>query len=359
MTELENQKHQLEAGLDLTGASQVDAEISRLKNEYKDVAFNLGQFGTGLVEQGVTGAAKGVADTLAFLEGLVTKPIDYVMTGGKSTPLTDSGMFRRLQQDITAEYETAVEKHAANVSAGGTAAQVVNELGTATVAAVPQAVLAMLSGGASAGLQATNAGKGLLSTVGSVADKAVKNPAFWSSFMQMTGSGYEEAKARGASEMAATLEALAAGTINAMVEVGGGIETLPGELQTGAFTVRKWIETMVDEGKEEVVQGVISRGLQTLAAQDNAPIFGVSDPNAVFNPATAAQEFAGGFVVGGILGGTQGLTVNLLNGRATKAELSALGAQVRSSEEGVSRLLHLAETLPEGSTAKKQAAALS
>lgn len=321
--------------------------------------FDLGKFVAGLGEQGVTTAAKGVADTLSFLEGLVTKPIDYVMTGGKSTPLTDSGLFHQIQKDISKEQETATNKYAANVQKGGTVAKVTNDLGVATVAAVPQAVLAMLSGGASTGLQASNAGKGLLSTVGNVVNKAGKNPAFWSSFMQMTGSEYEDAKARGASEMAATLEALAAGTINALVEVGGGIETLPSELQTGRFTVRKWIESMVDEGKEEVVQGIVSRGLQTLAAQDDAPIFGISDPDAVFNPMTAAQEFAGGVVVGGILGGAQGLTVKLINGAATKAELTELGADIRSNEDGVNRLFQMAEYLPEDSAARKRMEALS
>ena len=321
--------------------------------------FDLGKFVAGLGEQGVTTAAKGVADTLAFLEGLVTKPIDYVFTGGKSTPLTDSGLFRQIQKDITKEQEAAANKYAANVQKGGTVAKVTNDLGVATVAAVPQAVLAMLSGGASTGLQASNAGKGLLSTVGNVVNKAGKNPAFWSSFMQMTGSEYEDAKARGASEMAATLEALAAGTINALVEVGGGIETLPSELQTGQFTVRKWIESMVDEGKEEVVQGIVSRGLQTLAAQDDAPIFGISDPDAVFNPMTAAQEFAGGVVVGGILGGAQGLTVKLINGAATKAELTELGADIRSNEDGVNRLFQMAEYLPEDSAARKRMETLS
>lgn len=64
-------------------------------------------------------------------------------------------------------------------------------------------------------------------------------------------------------------------------------------------------------------------------------------------------------IVGGILGGGQGLAGKLINGLATTAELSELGAQIRQSEDGVNRLFQASQSLPEGSAAKKRMATLS
>ena len=53
------------------------------------------------------------------------------------------------------------------------------------------------------------------------------------------------------------------------------------------------------------MQGVIERALQNPMYGAGNPLFSTTDERAIFNPATAAQEFAGGAVVGGVLGGGQ------------------------------------------------------
>ena len=51
------------------------------------------------------------------------------------------------------------------------------------------------------------------------------------------------------------------------------------------------------------------------------PIASLTDENAVLNPRTSAQEYAGGLVVGGVLGGGQALAASGVNSAAQKANL--------------------------------------
>ena len=72
--------------------------------------------------------------------------------------------------------------------------------------------------------------------------------------------------------------------------------------------------TMIDEGKEEVLQGIIDRTLQNVVYDAENPYLGVNE-NAIFDPGAAVEEFAGGAIVGGLLSG--GVTgVNALTNRA-------------------------------------------
>lgn len=157
-----------------------------------------------------------------------------------------------------------------------------------------------------------------------------KNPQYWTSFAQVVGSSYEDAlddmieleaqkemtaaligetyeppENQNAMRAKAALYAIGNGLMNAAVEIGGGIQTLPDQLRGGQSAWKSWVEAMVDEGKEEVVQGVIERALQNPMYGAGNPLFSTTDERAIFNPATAAQEFAGGAVVGGVLGGGQ------------------------------------------------------
>ena len=49
------------------------------------------------------------------------------------------------------------------------------------------------------------------------------------------------------------------GALNSLVEVGGGIDKLP---DVSKNALKEWAGSMIDEGKEEVVQGMISQALQ-------------------------------------------------------------------------------------------------
>ena len=150
-------------------------------------------------------------------------------------------------------------------------------------------------------------------TVKNVATAMAKDPNYWTAFAAVAGDSYQKAKKDGASDWEANMYALANGLGNAAIEVGGGIQTLPVELQAGKRGVRAWISSIADEGKEEVVQGVIERALQNLTYGKGNSLLSTMDENAVLNPVTAAKEFIGGAVVGGVLGGGQMLADAAIN----------------------------------------------
>lgn len=276
----------------------------------------------GAVRKGLGMVAQGGADTFALAEDAVYTPFELV-SGLKLGDLSDQGFFNQWADDIRRESESANQFFQENMERGGKPAELLETLGASAVAAIPQAGLALATAGGSAAAQtagglsraaASQLSPGVAATVRNTVQGMSKNPQFWTSFSQVVGSGYEDAiadqRARGETDenlirTKAALFAIGNGLLNSAVEVGGGIETLPAQLQSGGSAWRSWVDSMVDEGKEEVVQGVIERALQNPIYQQGNPLFSTTDPNAILNPATAAQEFAGGAVVGGLLGGGQ------------------------------------------------------
>ena len=204
-----------------------------------------------------------------------------------------------------------------NVEKAGKVVQTVDTLGTALVEALPQLALAYMTGGSNiasgtlakggtmlAGTEAAQAASklpGAIKTAQSVANGLKSNPQFWASFVDTTGRAYNNAKEDGADDWKATMYAVSTGLINSAIEVGGGIQKLPTELQKGGKPLMQWLDSAVDEGKEEVVQGIVERGMQALVYGKDNPLFSLTDENAVFNPVTSAKEFGSGFAIGGLL----------------------------------------------------------
>lgn len=281
--------------------------------------YNVGQGLAKAGQMGLTQIAKVGSSAGAWIENLLG---DFAREGsnGYWDPDTSNWLFNRWNRAIDAEAQGVQQRYAENTARGGKAAQVFEDLGAATVAALPQAGAALLTGGASTAAQAgalaenAAASSGLVNTISRSMRAMVKDPNFQLSFAQVFGPGYEQAKADGADDFRASVYAIGNGLMNAAVEVGGGIQTLPRELQNGGSAWKAWVDTMLDEGKEEVVQGVIERATQNAVYGRNNPIVGIGN-GAIFDPAAAAEEFAGGAVVGGILGGGQ-MGVNTLANRA-------------------------------------------
>ncbi len=192
-----------------------------------------------------------------------------------------------------------------------------------TVAALPNAILAYMSAGTSLGAQGTSTGLQASSAaatavtgstakqmLGNAVKTVAKNPMYWSSFLQTVGTDYEEAKANGANEFVASSTAILTSLLNAGVEVTGGIETLPTTVkQGGKKAVLEWVKSSLDEGKEEVIQGLITNSIAKMAYDSDRQ---------VFNPEESAKEFALGTAIGGILGGGQTALGTASNGMAVR-----------------------------------------
>ena len=288
--------------------------------------------------------AQAAGNTAAFAEDLLLAPFE-LFSGQELGAISDTAPFNTWAKGIQRNGQELQEKYAENIAKGGKAAELFDTYGSATVAAVPQAVLALMTSGASeagtaAGLASTAAKElspSVLNTVRSAVTEAAKDPQYWLSFGQVVGDGYESAlqdmQASGkydnnTARTKAALYAIGNGILNAEVEVGGGIQKLPDELKHGAAAWKAWVDSMVDEGKEEVVQGVIERAMQNSVYHKGNPLASLSDENAILNPRTAAREFAGGAVVSSILGGGQTFINSAINARnAPTATQEAPGVQ--------------------------------
>lgn len=295
--------------------------------------YSLGTSVKGVVHKASTGFNRTMANVAAFAEDALLAPFELV-AGQQLGELSDNAPLNQLQKYMDKRNDEATAAYQENTAKGGKAAEVGEMLGVSTLMAAPQALLAMLTAGGSTAAQGTAAltqasqaalSPGVATTVRQAVGTMAKDPKYWASFAQVVGDGYEDAmadmRARGDTNensirTKAALFAIGNGLFNAAVEQGG-VQELPGELQAGAPALRSWVESMVDEGKEEVVQGIIERAMQNLTYDAGNPIASVSDGRAVFNPATMGQEFLGGAVAGGILGAAQ---VGL--GRATSAMLN-------------------------------------
>ena len=331
-------------------------ETEDLEKENGLEEYSVGKSAAGALQKGLGQIAQFSGDTLALAEDIVLAPLE-LFGGDELGTISDTAPFNTWAKNIREEQEAVQEYYAPNAEKGGKAAQLFEDLGTGVVAAVPQAVLALLTGGTSAAAQSTAGltrtatqavSPGVATTIQNAVSTMAKDPQYWTSFAQVVGGSYEQALSdmieleaqkettaaltgteyeppenQNAMRVKAALYAIGNGLMNAAVEVGGGIQTLPDELKHGGSAWRAWVDSMVDEGTEEVVQGVIERALQNpMYGMDN-PLFSTTDERAILNPVTAGEEFLGGAVVGGVLGGGQiGFTrgINAAARRAAEAQ---------------------------------------
>lgn len=283
---------------------------------------NFSDSAAATINRGAANFNAGTAQTINWLFGAPLR-----LVGWDDNPLQQfSDTMTAVQRDAQAQYD----REFADASKG---AQFFGDVGSSAVEALPDLILLAMSGGTSlagegagaltrggtrlAGREAAAASMGRLAaaqqTARAVAADTARNPMFWTSFSRSAGSSYEYAKSQGADEYHASLYALLNATANASVEIGGGIQTMPGELRQGGSAAWVWFKSMIDEGKEEVVQGMIERGLQNLTYNAGNPFFSTTDQNAIINPVTSAKEFSMGAAVAGVLGGPSSLQQGVYN----------------------------------------------
>lgn len=275
--------------------------------------------------QGADQAATGITSTLDWLFG---RPLQAL--GWENNPI--SALNEKLQSEKEQNRQYFAQK-----MEGDTSSQALSNIGAQVVAALPDALLASLTAGGSVAAQATT--KGLqaasaaskaatgnkiidaASTAASALNGMVRNPQTWLSFSRVAGPSYDQAVYDGADNVKASAYAVINGLLNTIVEIGGGgIQELPSAVRQGGNALRQWVDTMIDEGKEEAVQGVIERLTQNVVYGKGNPIYSTTDENAVLNPVTSLKEAGMGALVGGILGGGQIAINNALSGSSVDSD---------------------------------------
>lgn len=246
---------------------------------------------------GLTGFNRALAQTADFLlpdfltPDVVQKGIDYYKEAGDEEEKKLQGM------------QTSKGKEIAGTLISG------------TVQALPNAALALMSGGTSLGAEGAAIGAetatGIKALTGTTA-KTAKNPAFWSSFIQTAGPTYEKEKAQGASEGKATASALANALIGSAIEIGGGIE----KFNPNQGALKALLKTAAEEGSEEIKQYAAENLINKALGSDTSKWFSTNPAeDAVINPTAAAIQGAYGAGIGAIMGGGQRALFRGLSGK--------------------------------------------
>ena len=181
-----------------------------------------------------------------------------------------------------------------NYGRGGKIGGMAGDLYQSAIEMAPQAVIALMTGNLSTGAQLADTGK---NAVSKVVQQLTKSPAAWASFFQTVGNDYEEAKANGASDLEAAASAIISSGINAGVEMSGGLETAGARPRN----ILNWLKGMNEEGREEVVQGVVSGLTQKGIYDADRPWLTTGSGEGVIDPVRMAQEYGAGALLGGVM----------------------------------------------------------
>lgn len=242
---------------------------------------------------------------------------------------------------------------------GSVGANIVRGLTEGTVAAVPDAILALMTAGgskvATTSTLATKAayeGGNLLTKAGVTVETMMRKPQFWTSFARTYGTDYEEAKAKGADDMTAALGSMVTSLVNAGVEIGtdgmSGFQGLPEKVAKGGKSaIFDWVQSSLEEGSEEVVQGVVSN-LVSKAVYDR--------DTEVLNAEQMLKEFGMGAAVGGILGGGQIAAMGAANAVTDAAQQREAKKLTENEQKVVEKEYEnrLAEAEKDGKLTRKQ-----
>lgn len=285
-------------------------DVSRKISDSGEKRASFGELSQYTVHSGLNEFNKGGASTLDFLA-----PTDFL---GKYDP------FSNLNDFYTEKRDTWNRKLEDSLENRGDMVRTAVNLGKNTVSALPNALLAMMTGGGSAvssgtaALNSTSAAagtSGLWNSIGTAARTLVKDPLYWSSMLQTLGRDYEENKVNGASDLEAGTSALISSALNAGIEVKGGNEILPALFRKGGNRgVTQWIRGMLEEGGEQDLQSIVSGITQRLIYDHDKKLYSDTDESAVVHPGRLARDFGTGAAVGGILGGTQLGLLSVLDG---------------------------------------------
>ena len=241
---------------------------------------DVGQFGSKIVG--------GLEEAEQYLNGGWTSDGQYVKG---DSPIVSSllGWVHGAADDVTAQANAELDRSARNWS-DTKAGQVFNEVAVNGVAAIPQAMLAFGTGGAStAGQLGAQAG-----TLETALRSLVSNPRFWLAYGQNAGESYAKAKAAGASDSDALVAGTFTGLTNAMIDLGGGYENsgwMSDRSLGGGQIAKNLGKSVLEQSGEEYAKGAASRVAEKLYTPDKQ-WYSTKDENAVFNPKRDVRQFA-------------------------------------------------------------------
>ena len=310
-------------------------EYQRQTGSKTEDKFNGWKYSRNLGQTFLNGIAS-LAASGAWVEDRITDVVDFIFQGAGTH---GSGLFNALYNGrpdwkvfgedglvgIRQEQEALAQERAeeiAKIKTGNETADTVlkgaasfgGDTAAALGGALPMAAEAAVTGGASMTDDLFRAGAnvvgktGILETIGVPLKKTLTSREYWTAFATEVGQDYQEALADGASEEEASNYAVVTALLNSVIEIGGGIQNAP-----DSFSVKSLLRSAAEEGMEEVEQGPVGRLMKNVVYGKDAPLFSTTDEDAVLNPRTAAQEFAGGFAVGGIMNGGQALARSAMN----------------------------------------------
>lgn len=256
----------------LTGS--VPKEVDRIRS-YNDqnwlstVGHNIGA--------GLAGISQGFYNTLDFLlpDQITPQALQDYIDQAKSNAEGIRDSVRRY-----------------NYERGGTVGGVAGDLFQSAVGMLPQAVVALMSGGAStAGSLAGSADDAVSGVISALRN----NAGAMTSFLSTVGTDYEQAKADGASDAEAALSAILSSAATAGIETLGGVD-VP---NVSTSRIRNAVRTALEEGTEEAAQGVVQNAVQSAVYDQNRPLTG---SGGVFDAERMLQDFGGGALLGGAFG---------------------------------------------------------
>ena len=255
-------------------------------------------------------------------------PIDLPgeQLGQFSDMVTEQGeLAREIQSYSIQKYDSDLEK------LGLKLASIVGSMAPAAITAVITQG-ASIGGTASALTTSSNTTGQLLSEY---VKSLAKNPQYWTSFASTLGNTYTSAIEEGASYEEALASGLWNATLSSAVEVGGGIEGM----KNSGF--KDFIKSAFEEGKEEVIQGIIENITKKAMYDNDRALYSDTDENAIINPSRIGEEFAGGFIGGGLFSGVNAGIQSTLNAYNTAVNNSNTGRYIIENygNEGVEEII--------------------
>jgi len=317
-----------------------------------DGGFDLDTFGKWLgfsAGAGLTGFSKSVADTADVLLGNTLKGV-----GWEDNPVSQ---WAEYENSNYASWQYNKSLFAEKLGGGGW--NLAGDAAEATVGAVPQLILAMMTSGASTeatvGNLTTKAAYetgNVLTKAGITAETMMKNPQYWLSFSRTLGSDYKEAKEMGANDYVAAVGSVLTSLLNAGIEIGpdgmSGIQGLPSRIADAKELKRviPWVKSALQEGGEEGLQKFVNE----LAAKY---LYGSEEP--ILVPGEYARDMGLGVITGAVLGGGEVALDSTANYFAEKNWNSAWrNAGYYAGGEGMSAMDSLTKAGLSGSEALAQ-----